>query len=423
MASWLDIATACVTGLEPVCHTLSRGRRRGAAGWAVLVLSGGVCTGTGALEPLDDLQVHGFLTQGYFLTSSNRVFGHSEGDGSLDFIEAGINASWTPLPRLQLAAQLLFRRAGAGHESDFDLDFGLMDYAVLSTVDRQLGIRLGRIKNTLGLYNDTRDVAFTRPSILLPQSIYPESLRESSVSAHVAQVYGELRNRWGDLSLEFAGGFPRGDNLDTELAIFLQDFPGGFENELSFVGRLAYQLDGGRYKLAVSGAQVNTTYEPRLLPPDDLQAGSDRFEFLILSAQYNGERWGFTSEYALRHTEDQGFGPSFPDASFTGESYYFQGMYRVSAKWEAFVRYDVFYANRDDRDGAKTEALFGIPSRNLFAKDWTIGARYYVTPAFMVAAEYHHVYGAGWLPRQDNPDLSATDKKWGLFALLVSYRF
>ena len=82
-----------------------------------------------------------------------------------------------------------------------------------------------------------------------------------------------------------------------------------------------------------------------------------------------------------------------------------------------------YYANRDDRDGAKTEALFGIPSQNLFAKDWTIGARYYVTPAFMVAAEYHHVYGAGWLPSQDNPDLSATDKKWDLFALLVSYRF
>ena len=117
------------------------------------------------------------------------------------------------------------------------------------------------------------------------------------------------------------------------------------------------------------------------------------------------------------------FQHSFPDVAFTGESYYFQGMYRVSSKWEAFLRYDVFYADRDDRDGAKTEALFGIPSQNLFAKDWTIGARYYVTPALMVAAEYHYVYGAGWLPRQDNPDLTATDKKWDLFAVLVSYRF
>jgi hypothetical protein len=140
---------------------------------------------------LEGLQVHGFLSQGYILTSSNRVFGHSEGDGSVDFIEAGINASWTPLPRLQLAVQPLFRRAGAGHESDFELDFGLMDYALLSTEDKQLGIRLGRIKNPRGLYNDTRDVAFTRPSILLPESIYYDKLRELNVSADGAQVYGE----------------------------------------------------------------------------------------------------------------------------------------------------------------------------------------------------------------------------------------
>ncbi|MGH8526015.1 MAG: hypothetical protein ACREXY_17970, partial [Gammaproteobacteria bacterium] len=82
-----------------------------------------------------------------------------------------------------------------------------------------------------------------------------------------------------------------------------------------------------------------------------------------------------------------------------------------------------FYVNRDDRDGAKFEAETGIPGHILFAKDWTIGTRYYVSPAFMVAAEYHHVDGTGWLPAQDNLDLTATDKDWGLFALLVSYRF
>jgi len=391
--------------------------------WPALALWLGLCNPALAFEVFEGFQVHGFLSQGYILTTNNNFFGSSERGGSLDFTEIGVNASWTPLPRLQFAAQGLFRRAGAGHDSDFELDFGLMDYAVVSTADRQLGFRLGRIKNPLGLYNDTRDVAFTRPSILLPESIYLDVFREPFVSGDGAHVYGELRSRWGDFSLEFGGISPRADGLDTELAIFLQDFPGRFKNELSYLGRLTYQHDGGRYKLAVSGAQLNLNYEPRFLPPQDLQAGSDVFELLILSAQYNGEHWGFTSEYALRHTEDQGFGPSFPDAAFTGESYYFQGMYRASPKWEAFLRYDVYYANRDDRDGAQAEALFGIPSQNLFAKDWTIGARYYVTPAFMVAAEYHHVYGAGWLPRQDNPDLSATDKKWDLFALLVSYRF
>ena len=129
---------------------------------------------------------------------------------------------------------------------------------------------------------------------------------------------------------------------------------------------MTYQLGEGRYKLAVSGVHINSTYEPRFLPPQDLQAGTDLFELLLLSAQYNGEHWGFTSEYALRHTDDQGFGVSanacvFRMSAFTGESYYFQGMYRDSAKWEAFLRYDVFYADRDDRDGEKSEAPLAFP--------------------------------------------------------------
>ncbi|MBA3493883.1 MAG: hypothetical protein H0T87_07170, partial [Gammaproteobacteria bacterium] len=140
--------------------------------WPALALWLGLCNPALAFEVFEGFQVHGFLSQGYILTTNNNFFGSSERGGSLDFTEIGVNASWTPLPRLQFAAQGLFRRAGAGHDSDFELDFGLMDYAVVSTADRQLGFRLGRIKNPLGLYNDTRDVAFTRPSILLPESIY-----------------------------------------------------------------------------------------------------------------------------------------------------------------------------------------------------------------------------------------------------------
>ncbi len=405
--------------------TLSRWRHGRVAAWAMLALCGGVCVDTRALEPFEDFQVHGFLTQGYFLTSSNRIYGHSEGDGSLDFIEAAINASWTPLPSLQLSAQPLFRRAGAGHESDFELDFGLLDYAVVSTEVGRLGFRLGRIKSPIGLYNDTRDVAFTRPSILLPEGIYFDRTRELGLSGDGAGIYGEANTRWGDWSLEFNGGLPRGDNLDTELTILGRDFPGSFENDLSYAGRLTYQLDGGRYKFAVSGFQLNLSFDPTPTPVPQLRlrGGTDQFEQLLFSAQYSGELWTFTGEYALRHTEDEGFGPAFPDTTFDGEAYYAQAMYRINPKWEAFVRYDALFLNRDDRDGTEFEAATGIPAHNLFAKDWTIGTRYYVTPEFMVAAEYHHVDGTGWLPAQDNPDPMATDKDWELFALLISYRF
>ncbi|MGH8611456.1 MAG: hypothetical protein ACREYF_05275, partial [Gammaproteobacteria bacterium] len=101
-----------------------------------------------------------------------------------------------------------------------------------------------------------------------------------------------------------------------------------------------------------------------------------------------------------------------------------QGIYRVDPRWEMMVRYDVFFSDVDDRDGSQAEATFGIPSHTQFAKDWTVGVRYNITPSWMLRAEYHNVYGGTlFLFPQDNPDVFALNKKWDIFALLLSYRF
>jgi hypothetical protein len=146
---------------------------------------------------------------------------------------------------------------------------------------------------------------------------------------------------------------------------------------------------------------------------------------LIFSAQYEAEHWSLTSEYARRHTLDEGFSRDL-DLDTVGESYYIQGIYRVDPHWEMVLRYDVFYANVDDRDGSKTEANSKgkIPSHLQFAKDWTVGVRYNITPSLMARVEYHNVYGGTlYLLPQDNPHPSALDKKWDIFALLLSYLF
>lgn len=119
-----------------------------------------------------DLQIHGFASQAYIYTSDNDVFGNSDDNGSSGFTEIGINALLRPLPRLQFSAQGLSRRAGQGTSATPRLDFAVADYRLYSQDTNQFGIRVGRLKNPFGFYNDTRDVAFTRPSILLPQSIY-----------------------------------------------------------------------------------------------------------------------------------------------------------------------------------------------------------------------------------------------------------
>lgn len=275
----------------------------------------------------------------------------------------------------------------------------------------------------MGLYFDTYEVPFTRPSILLPQSIYFEQSFELNVSADGGAFYGEHRAAWGDVTLELGGVWPRVDNLNTELAVFGQDAPGGLDGHLSFIGRLAYEFDGGRLRLALSGARLEAGYNPRFPPPNDLAAGTDLFEPIIASAQYNTDHWSFTTEYALRPIKDTGFGPQFPDIDIVGESYYGQVIYRLPPYWEAMLRYDVLFIDRDDRDGTKFKAQTGLPAHRSFAKDATVGLRYNITSSLAVRAEYHRVYGTGWLRVQDNPDATVLEKQWDLFALLLSYRF
>ncbi|MET0005814.1 MAG: hypothetical protein ABW087_19590 [Candidatus Thiodiazotropha sp.] len=99
-------------------------------------------------------QIHGFLTQAYVKTTENQFFGDSQ-DGSFDFRELGINASYRMSPKIMLAAQILSRKAGEMYDGSLDLDYAHFDYTLHMNEDDRIGFVLGRSKNTFGFYNDT----------------------------------------------------------------------------------------------------------------------------------------------------------------------------------------------------------------------------------------------------------------------------
>ena len=163
------------------------------------------------------------------------------------------------------------------------------------------------------------------------------------------------------------------------------------------------------------------------VPRKILGPGDDTFEPLIFSAQYKAEHWSLTSEYARRPPRTKASSSeAFPnfDLDIVGESYYIQGIYRLDPHWEMVLRYDVFYANVDDRDGSKTEARYGNSLILSVCQGLDRRRALQHPPSWMVRAEYHNVYGGTlYLLPQDNPDPFALSKKWDIFALLLSYRF
>jgi hypothetical protein len=388
-----------------------------------------------AFELPESVQIHGFLSQGYISTSgSNNFFGHSSDGGSWNYREIGVNGSWRPTPKLQFSMQVVGRDAGETDNDGVRIDYGFADYSFLSDADRLWGARVGRITNPLGFYNETRDVPFTRPSILLPQGIYFDINRNLSLSADGVQVYGEQRTSIGDFYFQAGAVQPRTGDPEFQHGFTNGIFPGELDGRLSWVGRALYERDGGRIRLAVSGGDFRGKYEPEPWKID-LQDGRFRFVPLIFSAQYNAEKWSLTSEFAPRRTaEFRGFGPFLPDGKFTGQSFYIQGTYRFAPKWEVVLRYDDLRWDKNDRNGKDWEAATGFPAHTRFAKDWTVGLRWDITPRIMLRAEYHRVKGTGWLAALENPGMRPNpivpstleddiDEDWNLFALLASFRF
>ena len=376
-----------------------------------------------------DFQIHGFASQAYISTSNNDVFGNSDNGGTFGFTEAGLNASVRPLPRLQLSAQVLSRRAGEGNTGMPRLDYAVFDYRLYSHEVNQFGIRVGRLKNPFGFYNDTRDVAFTRPGILLPQSIYFDRTRNLGLSGDSVQLYGETAvSSLGTFSTQFGTWLPIVSDKDTELSILGALPRGQLNREVSYIGRGIFETNDKRLRLGVSGIWLNTSYDPNSTLNDPVGAGSFQFTPVYFSAQYNMERWSLTSEYAIRHLKyDHNFGldntgkVSNPvnGINIYGESFYVQGEYRFTPKWEGLIRYDVLFTDRSDRDGSRSK----VP-HSRFAKDITVGLRWNVTPQFMLRAEYHHVNGTGWLSRLDNPASEGPlSQHWDFYAVQASYRF
>jgi len=367
----------------------------------------------------EDIKVHGFLTQNFFHTSDNNVYGQSDDGVSPGLTEIGLNLSYQPFDRLTLSAQGLYRRAGKVDGGVVRLDYGVADLNLFNYQNGRLGIRGGRIKIPFGLYNETRDVAFTNPTIMLPQGIYFDRSRSLLVSADGGSLYADHRTEFGNFSFKFNLGMPLGDNEEIRSAILGPAAKGEFKASPAFATQLSYELNGGETVFAVSYMNLKLKYKPTA--NDFISAGNTTIRPLLFSAQYNGEKLGLTAEYQYRWNDYKGYAVT-PDTQFVTESWYVQASYRFLSQLQGIVRYDTYSSDIDDRGGQRA-VRNGLPNHIAYAKDWMVGIRWDITSSLMLRTEYHRVHGTAWLALADNPNQSTTKQDWDLYALQISYRF
>ena len=369
------------------------------------------------LDWSDRFQLHGFLTQGYVKTTANNFFGDSE-EGSFDFRELGINASYRFNPQLMISAQLLSRTAGEMYDGSPSLDYGQLDYTPYSTENGRFGTILGRFKNPVGFYNDTRDVASTRPSIFVPQVIYWDRVRNMVLANDGGMLYADLHHDLHSFYLHlFAGKTPIDENVEKSY-LPAQSTPNLEQQGLTKGGRLLYEWDGGRLRLALSGATLNLDGEMA----GGLLSGTIDIDFWIASAQYNQGPLSLTLEYMNEPIEYNGFMNLMEVGDTTVDGYYLQGNYRLSPDWEILMRYEEGHFDKHDRDGSHV-MVPGTVAYNHYARMWTLGLLWEPVENLLMRAEFSRVDGTIFLSNLENPDPMATDRMWNMFAFLISYSF
>jgi len=386
------------------------------SGWPLAVLLTLGCAPAQAL----DYQVHGFAAQGYTLTEGNNVDGDSSDHGSLDYYELGLNGTVSITPDLLVSAQTLLRRAGSTDTDGLRLDFAQIDYRFLAARDYNAGIRLGRVKNPYGFYNDTRDVVFTRPGIMLPNSVYfdNDGLRSVFFSRDGAQLYGGAQ--LGDHYLTLETNRALNSNLsskDQQDLLAGQQLPIRLQVRNFDAERLQDEWNGGTVKLALSHLHAGLLIQPDQGVPFN---GGLYDNLWVLSARYNARLFALTGEYLVDFAKTNG--DLTGSSSNSGDGFYLQGDYQLLPHWSAMGRYSATFANRHDRDGREYTAQTGGDRYSQFSHDEALGLNWRPTEHWGAWAEFHVIQGTADVPAADNIGNRPHDH-WNMFQLMGAYRF
>jgi len=378
---------------------------------------------------LDEINWHGFISQSFVATDENEFLGSST-DGSFKANEAALNASWRANQSLQFSIQGIYKQIGNSKPKGTRLDYAIVDWRVVDTFSHGAGIRLGRLKNPYGFFNETRDVAAANTSILLPESVYIDYLSQLFHTSDSLGLYAH--NELDDGTFSFTTQYGRPILNDDIISTLVggNETNGEISDERIGSAKIGYEHGSGLWRTALSYIRFDGIFTPASNDPFFLQKGDITIQQALLSFEFNWNQWQVITEIQRRNTELEdvfSFSPNIYEKSL---GYYLQFGYNVSPELKLFARRDEVFRNKDDKHGraflADLKAINPFTTtqaHTAFAKDTTLGFRYSPSFEWSFAMEVHFIDGTFWLPNLENPDLANQQRYWNMFLAQVAYRF
>jgi hypothetical protein len=379
------------------------------------------------------IAVHGFVSQGAFLSTANDYLGNSE-RGSAEFLEAAVNVTSGVTDRLRVGAQLFTQDVGPIGNYALVLDWAYLDYRWRDW----LGLRAGRIKMPQGLHNEYVDIDAARVPILLPQSVYPITNREFQLAQTGASLYGTYGLGSGGLDYQVFAGAMFIDPQTSSLTIIGPVELDSVDTRYVAGGQVLWRTPLAGLRLG--GSYLHTNLEFRFhtdqftaaqlimagLVPDDFNGNFELewrdINLTVASVEYSPGDWSLSAEYSRwifrEHT-------SIPDAITVrdqdSERFYGMATYRLSNWLEAGGYYSVLFVDADDRDGSGERFT---ESHRAYQKDLSVTARFDVNDFWLWKLEAHYMDGtAGILLDEDPLDPDNLARHWGFFLVKTTVSF
>ncbi len=408
------------------------------------------------IDAVSRTEIHGFASQGFLWSSNHDYLGANTNKGDWHFNEIGINFSTDLSEKLRVGLQLISRSLGSVGNNAVQLDWAYADYRFRDW----LGFRGGKMRVPYGSYNEIRDIDQLRTCIILPQSVYPESLRAFSSGVLGFGVYGDLPfESAGTLSYEVQSGTCTAHNAETGLKQTLAGiaplYP-DMDMNADFIGTFHLtwntSLDGLRFRGGVAytsqvafDAQMIPSFSlvnvggnlafVSLLGNQDITPGSsmkialrDAIVF-SLSLEYVYEKTTFIGEFLQQKADLTGtialnglpITTVMPADQSYQEGFFLLLSYALTDSLEIGTYYSLYWPYADDRSGAGLAAE-GEPDHSAWQHDIALSTRYDIFSFWSVKLEGHYMSGTGDLPSSSNP-VNTLQENWFFGAFKTSVMF
>ncbi len=384
-----------------------------------VLASSGLFPGSVLALEAGGVDIHGFISQGFIVSEDYEYLTHNSKKGSFEYNEIGINFSKDLTDRLRLGIQLFSRDLGDVGNNTISIDWAYGDYRVKDW----LGIRVGRIKLPMGLYNETRDIDMLRTNVVMPQSIYGDLLRDSVIAANGVGVYGNIDlSRLGSLEYQLVAGSMNIDNENGFEKYFNSRSKGMFfidgtsDSDIAYAGGIRWNtpLEG----LSLGASAFSNTVDSPVLIGGALKGenSSDNFVYTV-SAEYLWGNLTVAAEYQQFEIEYTLTSPmGLKEGVGTSEGYYLSASYRFNDLFSLGGYYSVLYPYDEDKSGD----TFAFAS-DAWEKDLALSVRFDINDYAVLKVEGHHVDGTARVNAMDNPIRNKDEFCYGVAKVTVSF--